>query len=558
MAEVHALLIGIDAYPVSTSKGWSPQPLPGCARDVEDIEVYLRSRFDRLRLDKLVAPDTGSSSFRPPTSKNIRQSLQCLVEMTRAGDQVIVFYAGHGHRRPSRRPAPADLEFDECLVPLDVAENGEEALLADFEIAEQVRRMLSQDVLVTLLFDCCHAGGAAKEVDAGAVEKGIELGVPMRRRDVTCRNPWFPEMDAGGVFLASCQPHQRSHQLWCEGRFRGYFTYHLIRILREVGPRSTWQAVHRRLVGAIHRELPQQTPRLEGDINRFVFGRDLGPWLRSQEALSDSPRQVFSWAAKGLSSFLVRGIVELLEGEEKLRMSELDRGEDFVVMGSGGGTVQIMDRRWNRYQIPGLMGEAEGVAEVLQHLSHYHWLLELEGPSNWIQHSLSVTVELPDEKEELLDGWSSASYLVIPEVSARVTQVLLLKVENLGPRMLYLTVLNLQPGWSIQQVYPSDGLTVPLEPGRTEGVEVEICATPFRTPDLDVLLWFVSSEEVDLHGFEKPGLDLQGKALGSSGREEFDELCALLTSGRLGHRASKTPGFDWAVGKVAIRTEDPP
>src|SRR5262245_19472007 len=89
MAQLHALLIGIDAYDGGGS-------LNGCVNDVDDIHRVLTSAvgLGAPAITRLTSPARAAGD-RLPTLEAIRGELMRLAGVD-PGDRVLVYYSGHG------------------------------------------------------------------------------------------------------------------------------------------------------------------------------------------------------------------------------------------------------------------------------------------------------------------------------------------------------------------------------------------------------------------------------------------------------------------------------
>src|SRR5262245_10278276 len=110
--QVHALLIGIDAYAF-------PNELHGCVNDIDRIEKLLtgtKVNLDRSRIRRIASPH-GPSTETPATRDNIRKELVELAGRVGPGDRVFIYYSGHGLRRAI--PTEQGSVHREALVPVD-------------------------------------------------------------------------------------------------------------------------------------------------------------------------------------------------------------------------------------------------------------------------------------------------------------------------------------------------------------------------------------------------------------------------------------------------------
>lgn len=101
------------------------------------------------------APCPGVKGASPPTKQNILHSMQKLVAGAQAGDMLYFSYSGHGTQVVDRTGEEAD-GMDEAIVPTDYDQTGR--VITDDELYAYMVQPLPEGVLLTCMFDCCHAG----------------------------------------------------------------------------------------------------------------------------------------------------------------------------------------------------------------------------------------------------------------------------------------------------------------------------------------------------------------------------------------------------------------
>src|SRR5262245_12695245 len=75
------------------------------------------------------------------------------------------------------------------------------------------------------------------------------------------------------VLLAACRANELANEFAFEGRERnGALTYWLLNSLKQIGPGLTFEMLHDRILAKVHAKFPQQTPQLQGDGSRVIFG----------------------------------------------------------------------------------------------------------------------------------------------------------------------------------------------------------------------------------------------------------------------------------------------
>ena len=141
-----ALLIGIDRYRYVS-------PLIGTVNDVHAMKAYLSSHlgFNERNVKTLLDGEA--------TRENILRSIaEWLVDGTEQGDDVFLYYSGHGFQQRDDNADESD-QLDETLVPVDVTVDKDgvpQGMIRDDELAVLLTQL--QGRRVQLVIDACHAG----------------------------------------------------------------------------------------------------------------------------------------------------------------------------------------------------------------------------------------------------------------------------------------------------------------------------------------------------------------------------------------------------------------
>ena len=301
----YALLIGIDCYlPNKLPGGGSYPSLGGCVRDITYVEEFLKRKLgmkDECIL-KLTATNLGETEppeprEKWPTYENIVAAFQKLGDTAQPNDHVYVHYSGHGGRTTTAYPdLKGDGGFDETLVPTDIG-NSEARYLRDVELAHLLKTMVEKGLIVTTVLDSCHSGGATRG-NGGAVTRGIGIIDTTTRptqslvgsvdelketwqglssgetRNVKLGSGWLLE-PRGYVLLAACRASESANEYAFDGMEKnGALTYWLLNSLKDIGSDLTYKQLHDRIVAKVHSQFEQQTPQLQGEGDRVVFGSD--------------------------------------------------------------------------------------------------------------------------------------------------------------------------------------------------------------------------------------------------------------------------------------------
>jgi caspase domain-containing protein len=218
-----------------------------------------------------------------------------VTQLTQAGDQVYIHYSGHGGRtKPTLLPELKGKDaFDESLVPTDIG-NPEARYLRDIEMAQLLKTMVDKGLIVTVVLDSCHSGGATRGVSGDRV-RGVSTIDTTKRpqeslvasretlaetwrqlpkgetRGVKLGSGWLPEVK-DYVLLAACRATESAYEhCFDQSGNHGVLTYWFLDSLKQLSPGLTYKQLHDRILAKVHSEFVLQTPQLQGDAARTVF-----------------------------------------------------------------------------------------------------------------------------------------------------------------------------------------------------------------------------------------------------------------------------------------------
>lgn len=301
----YALLIGVDCYLPNRLPDGSHYPsLGGCVRDVSQVEAFLRRTQDlppghilKLTASNSDGPEPREAREQWPTYQNMVAAFKRLTDIGQPGDNVYIHYSGHGGRASTAYPSLKGANgLDEALVPTDIG-NSEARYLRDLELAKLLGDMVKKGLIVAVVLDSCHSGGMTRGT-ANVAVRGItaidttprplgslvasqeELANFWRdlaggeRRNVKPGSGWLPE-PKGYVLLAACRPSESAYESAFDGSERnGALTYWFLDSLKDAGPGYSYKLLHDRIVAKVHSQFENQTPQLQGEGDRAVFGTD--------------------------------------------------------------------------------------------------------------------------------------------------------------------------------------------------------------------------------------------------------------------------------------------
>jgi len=289
--------------PNALPDGSSYASLGGCVRDITEVEAFLNGklRLQDQQIIKLTASNGGTTEPHEPREQwpayeNMVAAFHKVAQLAQAGDQVYIHYSGHGGRtQPTLLPEQKGVNgFDEALVPTDIG-NSTTRYLRDVEMAHLLRTMVDKGLIVTIVLDSCHSGSATRGASGDTVRGLSTIDTTSRpmeslvaSRDMLAEtwrlldrggtrgfqlgSGWLPEVK-DYVLLAACRATESAyeHRFEQSGK-HGVLTYWFLDSLKQLRPGLTFKQLHDRILAKVHSEFVLQTPQLQGDANRTVFG----------------------------------------------------------------------------------------------------------------------------------------------------------------------------------------------------------------------------------------------------------------------------------------------
>ena len=211
-----ALLIGIDAYR-------NVSPLVGPVNDAKAMQAFVTKDLGFTTSDVRALLDAEA------TRANIlREIEEWLIDGTRPGDEVFLFFSGHGFQQPDANGDEPD-RFDETLVPVDAFVRDDETvsgMIADDEMGALLSRLAGRRV--TVVVDACHSGTSDRisvvgeewryvksprrpdgaPLRLGAVKASATTGAPAAEAFLSTKGPELRGADV--TVWAAVEAHQKA------------------------------------------------------------------------------------------------------------------------------------------------------------------------------------------------------------------------------------------------------------------------------------------------------------------------------------------------------------
>ncbi len=152
----YALVIGVGRYAAP-----SIRPLDGPALDAPAVAAELTARWGFPAANIRILIDAQA------TRANILAGLDWLVSTTKSGDQVVVYYSGHGTSRADRNALHYGLyPGSGAIFPYDVSTESEDRAMATLLVGRRDLRprlqALDQGRTVIVVLDSCYSENAAR------------------------------------------------------------------------------------------------------------------------------------------------------------------------------------------------------------------------------------------------------------------------------------------------------------------------------------------------------------------------------------------------------------
>lgn len=302
---IHALLIGINAYPSA--------PLHGCVNDALAVGTFFRNACAqagyRWRPAYLLAPGEQDlpaveaaeveNQGMPTRSGIIAAFDHFMGAEVQPEDICLVYFSGHGSQEPAA-PEFRHLKADgniETLVCLDSRQPGGRDLV-DKEIAGLLWRITRKhpEAQVLVIMDCCHSGDNTRSAATSVRERRMaarHAGTPFAELYGIPESPAAADglftLHAGRanyrtegryVQLAASRDQETAKELCINGRPRGVFTWSLLRVLEHGGLNLSYREVLARTETLVRLRVQGQIPQLYASppewADRRILGSDPG------------------------------------------------------------------------------------------------------------------------------------------------------------------------------------------------------------------------------------------------------------------------------------------
>lgn len=340
---LYALLVAIDQYVAPVSS------LNGCVNDVIGIKTYLEGRVEdpsKLHIQTLLNQEATYAAIVTAFRSHLHQA--------KAGDAVLVYYAGHG----SQEQTPAEFwaiepdHLHETLVCYDSrTPTGKD--LADKELAKLIAEVAENKPQMTIVLDCCHSGSGTRDLDPDIAVRQAPADSRVRSLDqflfsaseiahLSSATNW--SMPRGNhVLLSACRDRELAKEVRINGQSRGAFSYYLLDTLKQANGSLTVRELFKRTHALVSNKVTAQSPQLEATVSAELDQPFMGGAIAPRSAyFTVSYHKHDEWIIDGGA---VHGIPQPLAGETMtLALFPLNASADELkTLSQAIGAAQVLE-----------------------------------------------------------------------------------------------------------------------------------------------------------------------------------------------------------------------
>ena len=275
-----ALIIGINQYDPGNAKvsanttrtSWPN--LDGCVNDAQAIRDMITTRYGFPKENIIELYEKNASRA------NIETALEKLINDSKEGDIVFIYYAGHGSKVTNSLSVEKD-KIDESIVPADVFSGAKD--IRDKELNAYLNRILEKKTALTGIFDCCHSGSIGR----GYISDPPKTrDMPMEAYDAKDPTDAPKPEGKGALMISAAQDFEFAKEQKDElGNPHGAFTLALLKAMNEQGVDASVKNIFASVRAIMKYYGKTQEPVLAGSIirqNGTLFGIEKGTLSNKQ------------------------------------------------------------------------------------------------------------------------------------------------------------------------------------------------------------------------------------------------------------------------------------
>lgn len=310
LAEKRALLIAAGSYdnPAIEDLEASPNDLQlmvSLTRQLAILESKVIILADRHSDRQVNIRRSGRA-----TRANILAAIARLAEASRAGDDVLIYFTGHGSQQPDQKPDDPRTDeadgWDEVILPVDAGVWSSETggivnAITDDELGLMLDSIRSRGANVWLVMDSCSSGTLMRGVSAGSRQaKSVPpetLGIPPTIKAPSSPSFALPMEEVGGTitaFYAAPAGQTALADIWWDagepsGQPYSLLTFALSTAMRKEGVTSYRELARMtRLVYGLQRKPATLLPQFSGNMEKGILGNPVIQRRRWPVTISDN------------------------------------------------------------------------------------------------------------------------------------------------------------------------------------------------------------------------------------------------------------------------------
>lgn len=259
----YALLIGIDEYipeGKSAVKNFRLGNLDGCINDVEAINEILITKFGfkNTEIKILLNANAGRDS--------IINNFKNLANTAKKGDNVFIFYAGHGSQVTNSLSDETDKK-DETIVPADAYLGIPD--IRDKEVAVLLDNIVNNGIILTAIFDCCHSGSMARGLFDTKQDK-LRWCAPDLKNDSKDGSVSPRPEDKGALIISAAQDDEPASEFRMNNNTpHGAFTYGFIQAMNSLPATASAEQIFLSIRSILKYNNKKQEPVIAGINSRL-------------------------------------------------------------------------------------------------------------------------------------------------------------------------------------------------------------------------------------------------------------------------------------------------
>ncbi|MCB9795259.1 MAG: caspase family protein [Alphaproteobacteria bacterium] len=256
-----ALIIGVGDYKVSVNG--KSLDLQGPPNDAWKMVELLEGHYGFKPHD--VCALTNASA----TYANVHKAFTVLSQTAGEGDNVTIFFAGHGSQAVDWDGAEDEEDGKDETFMLHDSRAGEVMDLRDDEMNQYLFAVHETGAYVTMLVDACNSGSASRDIsDSPSVKRQAIYAEYPKPEGWKPGDPaaYSPELMERLVYISAARDGTSAEESGGEG----YFTKAVIYAIQKAGGHPTWAQLPE-AVQTLVSEKSNQLVTFEGDLNRRVF-----------------------------------------------------------------------------------------------------------------------------------------------------------------------------------------------------------------------------------------------------------------------------------------------